>query len=72
LGSVTGGQNCIAADGERFVWSADGLQVVYSQNGQFYLQSARGFINEIRTYPLVAAGRSAEPWVRVAQVEMKR
>jgi hypothetical protein len=70
-GSVTSGQTCMASDGERFLWSADGLQVIYSQGGKFFVQSARGFVNEIRTYPLVAAGRSAAPWVVVAQVEMK-
>jgi hypothetical protein len=70
-GSVTSGQTCVASDGERFLWSADGLQVIYSQGGKFFVQSARGFVNEIRTYPMVAAGRSAAPWVVVAQVEMK-
>jgi hypothetical protein len=56
---------------ERFIWSADGLQVVYSQDGNFFAQSARGFTNEVRTYPLAAAGRSAQPWVAIAQTEVK-
>jgi len=70
-GSVKSGQTWMASDGERFVWSADGLQVIYSQDGKFFTQSPRGFINEVRTFPLVAAGRSAAPWVAIAQTEVK-
>jgi hypothetical protein len=70
-GNVTGGQTWIASDGERFVWSADGLEIIYSQDRKFFVQTPRGFANEVRTYPLVAAGRSAAPWARVAQIEMK-
>ena len=39
-GSVKSGQTFMASDGERFVWSADGLQVIYSQNSNFYTQTA--------------------------------
>jgi hypothetical protein len=70
-GTATSGQTWMAADGERFIWSADGMQVIYSQDGKFFTQSARGFVNDIRTYPAAAAGRSAQPWVRIAQVEVK-
>src|ERR1700680_4267766 len=70
-GTATSGQTWMATDGERFIWSADGMQVIYSRDGKFFTQSARGFVNDIRTYPAAAAGRSAQPWVRIAQVEVK-
>jgi hypothetical protein len=47
------------------------MTVVYSQNRKFYAQSARGFISEVTTYPLVEAGRQAAFMARVAIVEMK-
>ena len=71
FGFAKSGQTWIASDGKRFIWSADGLQVIYSQDGKFFAQSPRGFRNEVVTYPFVAAGRSAAPWVVVAQTEMK-
>jgi hypothetical protein len=69
--AATAGQTWIASDGKRFIWSADGLQVIYSRDSKFFAQSAKGFINEVRTYPAAAAGRSAAPWIVVAQTEMK-
>ena len=53
-GTVQSGQTWIASDGKRFVWSADGLQVVYSVNGKFFAQGSQGFINEVRTHPFIA------------------
>lgn len=70
-GSVKSGETWRAADGRRFIWYVDGMQVVYSIDGKFLTQSARGFKGDIRTYPIVAAGVSAAPWVVVAQTEMK-
>lgn len=70
-GMATAGQTWKTTGGDRFIWSADGLQVIYSHNGKFYTQTPRGFINDVRTYPAVAAAISAAPWVRVAQIEMK-
>lgn len=61
----------MASDGPRFVFSADSLCVVYAQKGKVYVQDARGFAGEVTTYPFVAAGRSAKPWVEIAQVEVK-
>ncbi len=70
-GLVNAGQTWIASDGRRFVLSADSMTVFYIQEGKLYGQSAQGFINEVRTYPAAAAGRSAQPWVQIAQVEVK-
>jgi hypothetical protein len=36
-----------------------------------FAQASQGFIDEVRTYPLVHAGRSAHIWVVVAQTEVK-
>jgi hypothetical protein len=69
-GTVKSGQTWIASDGKRFVWSADGLQVVYSVNGKFFAQGSQGFINEVRTQPFIAGVSSAEPLVRLAQIEV--
>jgi hypothetical protein len=70
-GVATSGQTWMATDGQRFIWSADGLQVIYSRDGKFFTQSSRGFVNDVRTYPAVAAAISAKPWVRIAQTEVK-
>jgi hypothetical protein len=70
-GVVRAGQTWRAMDGTRFIWSADGMQVIYSQAGKFYTQTASGFTGDIRSYPINAAGVSAAPWVVVAQTEMK-
>jgi hypothetical protein len=70
-GSATSGQTWMASDGKRFIWSADGLQVVYSLDGKFFTQSARGFVNEVRTYPAVAAARNSQFWATAAQTEVK-
>jgi len=69
-GTVKSGQTWIASDGRRFVWSANGLQVVYSIDGKFFAQGSQGFINEVRTHPFIAGVSSAEPLVRLAQIEV--
>src|ERR1051325_8078687 len=70
-GQIRSGQTVMATDGMRFVWSADGLQVIYTQKNQFYGQSASGFIGEMRTAPYIEGLRLAEFMARVAEVEMK-
>jgi len=70
-GSVKAGETWMSMEGERFIWYVDGMQVVYSIGAKFFTQSASGFKGDIRTYPLVAAGVSARPWVVVAETEMK-
>jgi hypothetical protein len=70
-GQVKSGQTWVASDGKRFVFSADSMTVIYAQNGKVYAQASHGFINEVRTYSAVAAGRSAHPWIQVAQVEVR-
>ena len=70
-GEVGAGQTVLASDGKRFIWSANGLHVVYSSGGRFYGQSARGFANEVRTAPLIVGARGAAFMARVAEVEMK-
>jgi len=70
-GQVKSGQTWLASDGTRFVFSADSMSVVYALKGKVYVQDSLGFANEVRTYPLVAAGRSAKPWIEIAQVEVK-
>jgi hypothetical protein len=47
------------------------MTVIYAQNGKVFIQSSQGFINEIRTLPAVAAGRSAKVWVGIAQTEVR-
>jgi len=70
-GHVKSGQTWLASDGPRFVISADSMSVVYALNGKIYVQDSRGFAGEVTTYPFVAAGRNAKPWVEIAQVEVK-
>jgi hypothetical protein len=70
-GTITAGQTVMASDGYRFVWSADSMIVIYSLGGQFYGQGSRGFVNEIRTAPIIEGARRAEFMVKLAEVEMK-
>jgi hypothetical protein len=70
-GALSSGQTVMASDGRRFIWSADSMTVVYSQQGKFYSQTAKGFAGEVRTAPMVQAGRSARFMARVAEVEIK-
>jgi hypothetical protein len=70
-GEIGASQTVLASDGKRFIWSANGLNVVYSSGGRFYSQSAQGFANEIRTAPIIVGARGAEFMARVAEVEMK-
>jgi hypothetical protein len=70
-GEVRSGQTWTVADGRRFVWSADSMTVIYSQNGKFYAQSAVGFANEVRVAPLAIAGRQSMFMATVAEAEMK-
>jgi hypothetical protein len=61
----------MASDGFRFLWFVDSQQVVYSLKGTFYVQSAQGFINEVRTAPWVDGLRRAEFMAKIAEIEMK-
>jgi hypothetical protein len=70
-GTVGAGQTVMASDGTRFVWYADGMQVVYSVGSKFYTQSASGFAGEVRTAPFVEAGRRAALMAKVAEIEVK-
>jgi hypothetical protein len=70
-GAVTAGQNVMASDGMRFIWSVDPLNVIYYQKGKFYTQAAQAFAAEIRTAPFVEAGRRALFMARAAEAEMK-
>jgi hypothetical protein len=70
-GKIDAGQTASASDGARFIWSANSFNVVYYQSGKFFTQSARGFASEIRTAPLIAAGRRSMPIARLAEGEMK-
>jgi len=70
-GQIEAGQTVMASDGYRFVWSADSLTVIYSLKGKFYGQNSKGFINEVRTAPIIEGARQAEFMAKVAEVEMK-
>ncbi len=70
-GTLGAGQTVLDADGSRFIWSADSMSVVFSQNGKFYLQSGKAFADEVRTAPFVRAGRASAFMARVAETEMK-
>lgn len=70
-GQIKSGQTVMASDGMRLVWSADSMNVIYTQNQKFYGQTSTGFVNEVRTAPLVEAARRAEFMARVAEIEMK-
>jgi hypothetical protein len=70
-GSVKSGDTWLATDGTRLVWSADGMMVIYTIGNQFYVQSARGFIGEVTTYPWIEAARRAAPMAKLAEVEIK-
>jgi hypothetical protein len=71
FGQVTGGQTVLASDGRRFIWSADSLTVIYSLHGDFYIQSGKGFANEIRTAPVIEGARGAEFIAKVGEAEIK-
>jgi hypothetical protein len=70
-GAIKAGQTVMASDGYRFVWSADSMMVIYSLKGKFYGQGSRGFVNEIRTAPIIEGARRAEFMVKIAEVEVK-
>src|SRR5215831_15551232 len=70
-GTIKAGQTVMASDGYRFVWSADSMIVIYSLKGKFYGQGSTGFINELRTAPIIEGARRAEFMAKVAEVEMK-
>jgi hypothetical protein len=70
-GTVSSGDTWLATDGSRLVWSADGMMVIYTIKGKFYVQSSRGFIGEVTTYPWIEAARRAAPMVKLAEMEMK-
>lgn len=70
-GQLGSGQSVMASDGLRFIWSADNVAVIYSQAGKFFMQSASGFSGEVRTAPIIEAGRRSMFMARVAEVEMK-
>ncbi len=71
FGQVTGGQTVLASDGRRFIWSADSLTVIYSLGGDFYIQSGKGFANEVRTAPAIEGARGAEFIAKVGEAEIK-
>jgi hypothetical protein len=70
-GQVKAGQTWESSDGRRFILSADSVAVIYFQAGRIFMQASDGFRNEVVTYPMVAAGRDAHPWIQIAQVETK-
>src|SRR5664279_1583928 len=70
-GYLKAGQTMMASDGNRFVWSADSMSVVYSQKSKFYVQNSSGFIQEVRTAPFAIAGQKSQFIAHVAEVEMK-
>lgn len=70
-GTLRSGQSVVAADGTRFIWSADGQTVIYSISNRFYGQNAAGFLGDIRTAPAPIGARRAVFMAKVAEVEMK-
>jgi hypothetical protein len=70
-GTIRAGQTFIAADGRRFIWSVDGVTVIYSVGNIFYGQNSAGFLGDIRTGPAPIGAHRAAFMGKVAEVEMK-
>jgi len=72
------GQTWMATDGVRVVLWAGYSGVYYvlmndrsPWNGTVYVQSPKGFIGEVTTFPLIEAARRAAPLAKLAEYEMQ-
>ena len=78
-GQVESGQTWLANDGRRMIVSADSTAVIFvlgeaknpALTNKIFIQSSRGFREEVRTYPFAEAGRRASPMARMAELEMQ-
>lgn len=72
-GDVKSGETWLGTDGSRLVMTASYRGVIYLLNtdGRIYLQSARGFVGEVTTYPFIEGARRAAPMVRLIELEIQ-